>query len=70
MFLGSIADSHSRLPVSSGYRLSDEEVRIPTRRNRGLLKNLALDFDFYLAHNMVSARYDKKWRIYYPSNFG
>lgn len=34
-----------------------------------VLRSLGLDFDFYLAHNMVRPRYDRKWRIYYPSNF-
>ncbi len=30
---------------------------------------LGLDFDFYLAYDMARPRYDRRWRIYYPSNF-
>ena len=30
------------------------------------LRELGLDFDFYLSHKMANARYDPNWRIYYP----
>ena len=45
-----------------------EQVGFPATETE-VMKSLGLDFDFYLAHNMVRPRYDRKWRIYYPSNF-
>lgn len=30
------------------------------------LAALGLEYDFYLAHQMPSAQYDRRWRIYYP----
>ncbi len=34
----------------------------------GLFRELGLNFDFYLAHAMVSPRYVKEWRLYVPEH--
>jgi predicted transcriptional regulator of viral defense system len=34
-----------------------------------LLRQLPMDFDFYLAHNMKKTRYDKRWRLHVPEDF-
>jgi len=30
------------------------------------LKSMGLDYDFYLAHELRSSKYDRDWRLYYP----
>jgi hypothetical protein len=32
----------------------------------GRLKDLGLDFDFYLDYGIANPAYDKAWRLYYP----
>lgn len=34
-----------------------------------LLKKIAIEFDFYLTHQMKEKEYSKKWRLYYPKRF-
>jgi hypothetical protein len=36
------------------------------RKLTSRLKDLGLDLDFYLAHNMGHKQYDDGWRIYHP----
>ena len=31
-----------------------------------MLKNLGMNFDFYLAHGLRDRQHSKEWRIYYP----
>jgi len=45
-----------------------EKAGFPTTETE-ILKDLGLNFDFYLAHNMARPSYDKKWKVFYPSNF-
>jgi len=33
------------------------------------LRDLGLNYDFYLAHRMAETKYDASWRIHYPSGF-
>jgi len=34
-----------------------------------LLKKIALNYDFYLTHQMKEKDYSEKWRLYYPKGF-
>lgn len=33
------------------------------------LKDLGIDFDFYLAHDIRERQYDSEWKIFFPSGF-
>jgi len=43
--------------------------RAGARVNQLRLKDMSMDFDFYLTHQMKKKEYSKEWRLYYPSGF-
>lgn len=45
-----------------------ERAGFSSERTRGL-KEMGLEFDFYLTHEIKKKEYSKEWKLYYPSGF-